>query len=84
MGDLPNKLIKKSIVDRYKIGIQTVSKDSIVDLPAGAIPLAIIMNTPVLAKNPKSESFDMGNISIVVYAHKIDNIEKDIKEEIKI
>lgn len=71
-----DKLFKKKekAVDRYKIGVQTVSqRDSTVELPAGAIPLAIHMKMPVLAKNPQTGAFDMGNLDVVVYAQKVES-----------
>jgi hypothetical protein len=81
MGDLINKLIKKSAVDRYKIGIQTVSqRDGLVELPAGAIPLAVNMRMSVLTKNPQTNTFDMGSIDVVVYAQKIKDENIEIKK----
>ena len=66
-----DRLIKKKSVDTYRIGVQTVSKDSVVELPSGAIPLAVNMRMPVLSKNPVTGSFDMGNIDVVIYAQKV-------------
>ena len=66
------KLLKKKSLDVYRIGIQTVSRDGIVELPTDAIPLAVNMKMPVLAKNPSTLSFDLGSIDVVVYAQKVD------------
>jgi len=76
-----SNILKKKAVDTYRIGVQTVSRDSIVELPAGAIPLAVNMKMPVLAKNQNTGSFDMGSLDVVVYAQKVKVIKAKVKEE---